>query len=209
MTKSRIADYEASITLPKSISDRLTGRGRLEAGLFLSYYDTAAMFPLSHNTTQLPEGNLASHLELSSVVAATFAGEELHSLEDDVIITFKLEFETVSNLTCVSWDFAADGKDLDQKIWTVLHSWCILFALFTEGHGNWVEDGCELVSYEDGEATCACSHLTNYACLVESSATNEPIEPRVVNTLSILSIVGVGISILSLTFTIAALLVFG
>jgi hypothetical protein len=73
----------------------------------------------------------------------------------------------------------------------------------------WVEDGCDLASREDGEVTCACNHLTNYAVLMETSTSSEPVVPRVVNTLSILSIVGVGISILGLTFTIATLLVFG
>lgn len=141
VTKGRITDYEASITLPKSISDRLTGRGRLEAGLFLSYYDTAAMFPLGHNTTQLPEGNLVSgsHLELSSVVAATFAGEELQNLEDDVIITFRLEFETASNLTCVSWDFAADGKGSDQNcgVPLLITAFCFRRGAWQLG-GGWV-----------------------------------------------------------------------
>ena len=72
-----------------------------------------------------------------------------------------------------------------------------------------MEDGCELVSYEDGEATCACSHLTNYACLEESSSISAPNRPRIVGSLSLLSIIGICISVLSLTFTIATLLVFG
>lgn len=72
-----------------------------------------------------------------------------------------------------------------------------------------MEDGCELVSYVGGEATCACNHLTNYACLVDSSTLVEPVTPKVVNTLSLLSIVGVSISVLGLTLTIATLLIFG
>lgn len=52
----------------------------------------------------------SSHLEVTSVVAATFAGQELQNLEDDVIITFKLDFETTPNFTCVSWDFNANGE---------------------------------------------------------------------------------------------------
>lgn len=72
-----------------------------------------------------------------------------------------------------------------------------------------MEDGCELASFENGEATCACNHLTNYACLVDQTITTELVIPRVVGTLSLLSIVGVSVSILGLIFTIAALLVFG
>lgn len=123
VTKGRITDYEASIVFPKSLSARLTGRGREEAGLFLSYYDTAALFPLKYNSSKDP----ATILDASSVVAATFAGEELQNLNDDVIITFKLgiqertstagtgEFEPTANLTCVSWDFSANGKGALQE----------------------------------------------------------------------------------------------
>jgi hypothetical protein len=117
-TRGRITNYEASITLPKSISDRLTGRGRLEAGLFLSYYDTASLFPERRNSTRSPEEEeLASPsvLEVSSVVAATFVGEELQNLEDDVTIAFKLEADVTTNLTCVSWDFRADGENRAWK----------------------------------------------------------------------------------------------
>ncbi len=108
VNKGRIDDYEASITLPKSISERLIGSGALEAGLFLSYYDTGAMFPVAYNATSVDYA-------VTSVVAATFAGQELHNLEDDVIITFKLDLEVQSNVTCVSWDFTANGENTENS----------------------------------------------------------------------------------------------
>lgn len=111
VTKGRITDYEASITLPKSLSDRLSGSGRLDAGLFLSFYDSGAMFPLKYNSSTLTLNlNPSSSVDVSSVVAATFAGHELQNLQDDVIITFKFDFAVTPNLTCVSWDFDANGK---------------------------------------------------------------------------------------------------
>lgn len=75
-----------------------------------------------------------------------------------------------------------------------------------------MEDGCELISLEGGEATCACSHLTNFACLVEDTltASTDSLQPdRVPNTLSIFTVIGVCISILALILTIITLLVFG
>ena len=88
----------------------------------------------------------------------------------------------------------------------------IFFFLFSDGLGNWVEDGCELVSLVPGEATCACNHLTNFACLVVRNSTavaTEPVAVKPVGTLSLISIVGVCISILALALTILTLLVFG
>ena len=76
-----------------------------------------------------------------------------------------------------------------------------------------MEDGCELVSLQDGEAVCACSHLTNFACLVEDeppSVATDPLIPyQVPNTLSVLVIIGVCISTLALILTIVTLLLFG
>ena len=75
-----------------------------------------------------------------------------------------------------------------------------------------MEDGCELVSAEEGEAVCACNHLTNFACLVARNTTTAPpgeVVVKPVGTLSVLSIVGAGISILALALTILTLLVFG
>lgn len=84
---------------------------------------------------------------------------------------------------------------------------CDDMFMLAGGRGNWVEDGCELLSFEDGEAVCGCSHLTNYACLLEHTVSAP--EPLVMNTLSLLSIIGVSISLLGLVFTILTLLVFG
>lgn len=131
VNKGRITDYEASIMLPKSLSDRLLGSGRSDAGLFLSFYDSGAMFPLKYNSTTLGL-DLAptASLDVSSVVAATFAGHELQNLQDDVIVTFKLGFMVTPNLTCASWDFGANGK-----LWLVLL--CGIFTGRSFPRGAW------------------------------------------------------------------------
>lgn len=83
--------------LPKSIEERL--RGSAETGLFLSFYDSGLMFPLEDNDT-----------DVTAVVAASFAGRQLHDLKDNVIIKIKLGSRAYSNLTCVSWSFEANGR---------------------------------------------------------------------------------------------------
>ena len=44
---------------------------------------------------------------------------------------------------CVYWDFTA-----------------------ASGAGDWSSEGCTLVSDEDNEAVCHCTHLTNFAILL-------------------------------------------
>ena len=64
---------------------------------------------------------------------------------------------------------------------------------------------------EDGIATCACSHLTNFALLVdiEEVSATKGTRPRVERNLNTISIVGVCVSILGLVLTIITLLIFG
>lgn len=207
--EGRVSEYEASITFPKSLSEQLTSD---EAGLVLSYYDSGNLFPLEGNSTDL-------YTYITPVVAASFTNQDIDNLKDDVIITLKLDITSRANVSCVSWDFQANGKNNSQtnnrqtnnKL-TNRQSINFIFV-FPDGLGSWVEDGCELVSLEDGEATCACSHLTNFACLVEDeppTSSTDNIQPvRVPNTLSVITIIGVCISILSLILTIITLLVFG
>lgn len=103
----RGSDYEASIALPKSITEQLTDSSNsLEAGLFLSYYDTGILFPLEPEVNETEK----EHIVTTSVVAASFAGQQINNLTDDIIIKLKLGLDIYYNVTCVSWDFEANGK---------------------------------------------------------------------------------------------------
>lgn len=101
--ESRVGDYKASITLPKSLSEYLTGS---EVGVFLSYYDSGNLFPLEANSSSFDADH---YMRVSPVVAASFPNHELSGLRDSVIITLKLEVSDFSNVTCVSWDFQGNG----------------------------------------------------------------------------------------------------
>lgn len=81
-----------------------------------------------------------------------------------------------------------------------------------DGHGSWTEEGCGLVGVEGNMATCACNHLTNYACLFVSETGTEtdgvgPVKTE--KTLTTISIIGTGVSILGIAVTIFTLLLFG
>ena len=198
-TGEQTTDYEASITLPKSIVQHISGS--VEAGLLLNFYDSGIMFPRSSNNTE--------QVYVSSVVAASFVGQHISNLKDNVLITIKLGVETFSNVSCVSWDFEANGEDLFLKKEHTAVILCML--LFIGGHGNWIEDGCEVVLVEDKEITCACNHLTNFAVLadVSGSGVTSPSVTVVEEALSLLTIIGTIVSILGLLLTIITLLLFG
>lgn len=109
------SDYETSITLPSSILEHFTG-GQ-DIGLVLTYYDSAILFPFELNATQKEMEEMESvdiaH-SITPVVAATFTGQDLRNLKDNVIITFTLELDSQPNVTCVSWDFGANGERRDD-----------------------------------------------------------------------------------------------
>lgn len=96
--------YEASITFPKSLSDHLTAD---KAGLVLSYYESGNLFPLGNYTDM--------GMYVTPVVAASFANQVIDSLKDDVLITLRLNVTSKANVTCVSWDFEANGKQTNKQ----------------------------------------------------------------------------------------------
>lgn len=96
---------DSSVLLPHSIIGRIEEAS--VARLFFSYYDSGVMFPLEKNRSDVGVG-----VKVSAVVAASFSGEKLYDLPDDVIITINLGTDNYTNVTCVSWDFDANGRDL-------------------------------------------------------------------------------------------------
>ena len=98
---SRAGMHEASITFPSSLSELLSGPA--DVGLALSYYSSPVLFPYSANDTE-------DQSNVTSVVSASFVGHDITNLEDDVIITLKLDDDNYEEVVCVSWDFQANGK---------------------------------------------------------------------------------------------------
>ena len=55
---------------------------------------------------------------ITSVVAASFAGEDIKDLKEDVVVTVRLadDITSTANITCVSWDFDENGKERNKNI---------------------------------------------------------------------------------------------
>ncbi|CAI8020051.1 Adhesion G-protein coupled receptor G4, partial [Geodia barretti] len=180
----------ASIQLPDSLfsNDRVTnnsvGGG---VGLVFSFFETPVLFPLANGT----RGDLQIR---TSVIGALIGGiPTISDLLDPIIITFQLEIDTedevIENTACVSWDFEASG-----------------------GVGNWTDRGCNTtLDRVSRTVKCNCSHLTNFAALVDiCSRTEGDCEQSEASktALEIISYVGVSLSIFGLIITIITMLVF-
>lgn len=82
------------------------------------------MFPVEQEASEDGEDTddeVIGQLQASAVVAASFAGQQLQNLRDDVIITIDLGVQNYSNISCVSWDFTANGKSNNEMPDQLVH----------------------------------------------------------------------------------------
>ncbi|XP_070398021.1 adhesion G-protein coupled receptor F1 [Nothobranchius furzeri] len=86
----------------------------------------------------------------------------------NLTLSFETTNDTLKNPKCVFWDF----------------------TLF-DGVGGWSQDGCSLVYYENGTASCNCNHTTSFSILMSPDSIDSPI-------LDYITYIGVGISMASL-----------
>lgn len=84
---------------------------------------------------------------------------------NNVTFTFDIRNDTLGQPQCVFWNF----------------------TLF-EGLGGWDDEGCQLVRSVNDTFTCNCNHLTSFSILMSPNTPND-------ETLSLITYIGVGISI--------------
>lgn len=93
-----------------------------------------------------------------------------------------------------------------QIIWYHSPPYNLSIVVLTAGYvsdigfiGEWLQDGCWLISEDEGSIVCGCNHLTNFAILMDVSQTaHNPL------SLQIITWIGCGISLVGLTLTITA-----
>ncbi|XP_048590195.1 adhesion G protein-coupled receptor L4 [Nematostella vectensis] len=71
--------------------------------------------------------------------------------------------------------------------------------------GSWSTEGCTAVSSDNHVTTCSCSHLTNFAILMQVTP-KPPISPTDLFVLDLLAYIGLSLSLLGTTLTILAYL---
>ncbi|KAH3752392.1 uncharacterized protein LOC127848548 [Dreissena polymorpha] len=132
----------------------------------------------------------------SSVVAArlTRNNREVRDLGNEFVTAVFNLSKTPSNLVCAFWDYNAN-----------------------EAAGGWRTDGCNLTrdaddddddDNDDGDViVCKCNHLTNFAVLVDLKANSQLSETDKL-ALSIITKIGLILSIIGLGLTILTFLIF-
>ncbi|KAI8502470.1 hypothetical protein Bbelb_200580 [Branchiostoma belcheri] len=120
----------------------------------------------------------------SRIIASRITHFELKNLSTPVVLRYlpivqNSTNNTVNNIRCVFWDFTA-----------------------AEGRGDWSTEGCDFVKMDNKRIVCNCSHLTNFAVLMDIYG------PWHSFTLDIISKIGIALSTTGLAFTLISYLVF-
>ncbi|KAL5497494.1 hypothetical protein EMCRGX_G013970 [Ephydatia muelleri] len=169
----------ASVFLPPALFKSIN---QTDVGIVFSIYRTASFFPIANasNTTII-----ASIILGASVVSGNDVSFQNLSAPVQFIFIISSKYN-YSRYDCVSWDFNAAG-----------------------GRGNWTTNGC--ITRKDNLTSnsieCQCSHLTNFAILVDISSRVNP-KPQSAATkraLETITYIGVSLSLLGLAATIATL----
>lgn len=74
--------------------------------------------------------------------------------------------------------------------------------------GGWSTKGCQRTDVEDGLVVCECDHLTNFAILLDVKGQSDVIDKDNTLALSIITIIGLSLSIVGLGLTVLSFLLF-
>lgn len=74
--------------------------------------------------------------------------------------------------------------------------------------GGWSTRGCQRTEVEDGLVVCECDHLTNFAILLDVKGQSDIIDKVNTLALSIITIIGLSLSIVGLGLTVLSFLLF-
>ncbi|XP_048773926.2 uncharacterized protein LOC125679062 isoform X2 [Ostrea edulis] len=75
--------------------------------------------------------------------------------------------------------------------------------------GGWSTNGCQKTEVmDDGRVVCQCDHLTNFAILLDIKGQDDIIDPANTLALSVITIIGLSLSIIGLGFTVLSFILF-
>ena len=172
---------DATLLIPQEILSNIQEDS--DVSIVFTVYNETSLFPVRQNKqdTGTPNTVPTNTLVNSQVVSATVAGiADGTRLSSPIKLTLKLRNVsrpganyTTSVRKCAFWDFNAASK---FKQWDT-HHFISFFSSSSspDGSGDWNTSGCTLTNYDDttNMVTCACDHLTNFACLVVSISDHE------------------------------------
>ncbi|XP_065197525.1 uncharacterized protein LOC135829047 [Sycon ciliatum] len=152
---------------------------------------TQSQFILYQTSSLFQDSSIGDNTSIGSLIISAQAGDSpLENLSQPVLMSFnvskaKTGGEYEYNLTCAFWDFS-----------------------LAYGEGGWSGEGCDLLNASGDHAVCQCNHLTSFAVLVSRRALHSPLPPSSTaeRSLSIISYIGCGLSMIGLLGTIVVIL---
>ncbi|XP_013400610.1 uncharacterized protein LOC106166554 isoform X2 [Lingula anatina] len=179
------SETDAAIILPKEIFDRDSKTSRVT---FTVYQESS--FFLSQQELNSSVQFDSIHTSNSRVVAAAVGGKQIKGLQQPVVTVYKplknfSDSYQFNNTVCEFWDFSLNG-----------------------GFGGWSSDGCTYQGMKNGRYVCHCDHLTNFAVLVDLYGQENGISQENKLALSIITIIGLSLSIAGLSMVILTFICF-
>ncbi|XP_070569269.1 adhesion G-protein coupled receptor G6-like [Ptychodera flava] len=182
-----IEDTKASVHLPTSLLDGLEPdeRSQVNRVQFVVHKLNTFFKAVDINGT---------HARFSPVIAASIGELRITNLREPVRIQIprnnQVVDSTLYNVSCAFWDYN-----------------------LSDGAGAWSEEGCEVSSNgTDGQradnnvTVCECNHLTNFALLVNIYSND--IDETHQKSLSKISYIGCGVSLIALVVTLISIIVY-
>ncbi|XP_046542698.1 adhesion G-protein coupled receptor G6-like [Haliotis rubra] len=177
---SSLAEFDVAIELPRElVVKNMHGESNTTRLSMLIYRKTGLFTPVVNSSLGLVN---------SAVISATLGGKKIEGLNDMIRMAFRPFVDTRNHLKttkCAFWDF-----------------------LDNHGMGGWSTEGCYYNGTMFGLDICMCNHLTNFAVLLDFYGHSKPVEPEHELTLSIISLVGLSLSIFGLALTIITFIFF-
>ncbi|OWF34702.1 uncharacterized protein LOC110443881 [Mizuhopecten yessoensis] len=184
-------DIDAAIELPPELitSAMVDGKGiKDDTRLYMMVYRDGRLF--RGNSKAADKIDVTRDLRLgilnSYIISASISGREVKGLKHKVKTVFKpLQSPANDERKCAFWDFDMNYKE-----------------------GGWSTAGCVYNGQVNGRDICLCDHLTNFAVLIDFYGQAEPVDRDHEFSLSIISLIGLSLSILGLSLTIISYVFF-
>ncbi|XP_059165491.1 uncharacterized protein LOC131948042 [Physella acuta] len=183
-SEQNLPGFDIAIELPESLvknSMRMYKEDpdkSLRLTMFL--YRKTALFTASE--TAFPQSTLNS-----PIISASLGGLKIVGLQEKVRLVFKPFL---------------DDKDREKR------TRCVYWDTESGPTPRWSDQGCTYNGTLNGRDVCLCDHLTNFAILLDFYGDEKPISAENETSLSILSLIGIGLSIFGLAITIITFLAF-
>ncbi|VDI65017.1 G protein-coupled receptor 126 [Mytilus galloprovincialis] len=177
-------NINAAIELPPELVEEVMTEQ--ESRLYMMVYRHGRLFQtMTEAQVNLEQNREAQFVDDSGtlnsfVISASIGGKKIENLKNHVKAIFKpLKDVKGKEKTCAHWDFTLNNN-----------------------RGGWSAKGCVYNGTVNGRDICLCNHLTNFAVLIDFYGQAEPIPEHHEISLSIISLIGLSLSILGLSLTI-------